>query len=156
MTLSPGLVKNYTLEQSSKSFPGMISMSGCLENCQKYIPKSQSSPIQGTLSVFFLKYGTNLFPYFYTFKDPVSWRTLGLWNVFLTIFQAPWHTCHSWNFAPMCSSSPIQWKMSWLVLKFHVARIWECNIREVPASQPKSTLSCWENLPPLMKNSYPP
>ena len=50
MTLSPGLEKNYTLEWSSNSFPGMTSMSGCLENCQKYIPKSQCSPIQETRS----------------------------------------------------------------------------------------------------------
>ena len=50
MTLSPGLEKNYTLERSSKSFPGMTSMSGCLENCQKYIPKSQCSTIQETRS----------------------------------------------------------------------------------------------------------
>ena len=50
MTLSPGLEKNYTLERSSKSFPGMTSMSGCLENCQKHIPKSQCSPIQETRS----------------------------------------------------------------------------------------------------------
>ena len=27
----------------------------------------------------------------------LDWRTLGLWNVFLTVFQAPWHTCHSWK-----------------------------------------------------------
>ena len=35
---------------------------------------------------------------------------------------------NSWNSAPMCSFSPIQGTMSWLVLKLHVARIWECNI----------------------------
>ena len=34
MTLSPGLEKNYTLQQSSNSFSGTTSMSGCLENCQ--------------------------------------------------------------------------------------------------------------------------
>ena len=45
MTLSPGLEKNYTLERSSKSFTGITSMSGCLENCQNNIPKSQCSPI---------------------------------------------------------------------------------------------------------------
>ena len=50
MTLSPGLEKNYTSERSSKCFPGMTSMSGYLENCQKYIPKSQCSPIQETMS----------------------------------------------------------------------------------------------------------
>ena len=33
---------------SSKSFPGTTSMSGCLENCQKYIPKSLFSPMQET------------------------------------------------------------------------------------------------------------
>ena len=27
----------------------------------------------------------------------LDWRTLGLWNVFLTVFQAPWHLCHSWK-----------------------------------------------------------
>ena len=30
---------------------------------------------------------------------------------------------NSWNSTPMCSSSPIQGTMSWLVLKCHVARI---------------------------------
>ena len=35
---------------------------------------------------------------------------------------------NSWNSAPMCSFSPIQGTMSWLVLEFHVARIWECNL----------------------------
>ena len=28
---------------------------------------------------------------------PLDWRTPGLWNVFLTVFQAPWHTCCSWK-----------------------------------------------------------
>ena len=32
------------------------------------------------------------------------------------------------NSAPMCSFSPIQGTMSWLVLKFHVTRIWELDI----------------------------
>ena len=50
MTLSPGLENNYTLERSSKSFPGFTRMSGFLENCLKYIPKSQCSPIQETMS----------------------------------------------------------------------------------------------------------
>ena len=40
MILSSVLEKNYTLERSSKSFPGMTSMSGFLENCQKHISKS--------------------------------------------------------------------------------------------------------------------
>ena len=39
-----------------------------------------------------------------------------------------WILENSWNSAPMCSSSPIQGTMSWLVLKFHIARIWESNI----------------------------
>ena len=50
MTLSPGMEKNYTLEWSFKSFPGISSMSGGLENCRKCIPKSQCSPIQETRS----------------------------------------------------------------------------------------------------------
>ena len=29
-------------------------------------------------------------------------------------------------------------------------------LREGPANQPKSTLSCWKNLPPLIQNSDPP
>ena len=33
-----------------------------------------------------------------------------------------------WNSAPMCSFSPIQGTMSWLVLKFHVTRLWEFDI----------------------------
>ena len=33
-----------------------------------------------------------------------------------------------WNSALMCSFSPIQGTMSWLVLKFHVTRIWELDI----------------------------
>ena len=40
MTLSSGLERNYTSEWSSKSFPVTTSMSGWLENFQKYIPKS--------------------------------------------------------------------------------------------------------------------
>ena len=35
---------------------------------------------------------------------------------------------NSWNSPPMCSSSPIQGTMSQFVLKFHVAKIWECNV----------------------------
>ena len=35
---------------------------------------------------------------------------------------------NSRNSASMCGSSPIQGTMWWLVLEFHVARIWECNI----------------------------
>ena len=27
----------------------------------------------------------------------LDWRTPGLWNGFLTIFQEPWHTCCSWK-----------------------------------------------------------
>ena len=33
-----------------------------------------------------------------------------------------------WNSAPMCSFSPIQGTVSWLVLKFHVTRIWELDV----------------------------
>ena len=40
-----------------------------------------------------------------------------------------WILENSRNSAPMSSFSPIQGTMSWLVLKFHVARIWECNIQ---------------------------
>ena len=50
LTLSPGLEKSYTLELSYKSFPGLTSISGGLENSQKFIPKSDSSPIRGTRS----------------------------------------------------------------------------------------------------------
>ena len=51
MILSPGLENNYILERSSKSFPGITCISGFLENCQKYIPKSQCSPIRETMSL---------------------------------------------------------------------------------------------------------
>ena len=67
MTLSPGLEKNYTLEWSSNSFPGTTCMSGCLENCQKSVPKSWGSPIKGTISNFLLNCGTDLSPCSYTF-----------------------------------------------------------------------------------------
>ena len=73
MTLSPGLEKNYALERSSNRFPGTTCMSGCLENCQKSVPKSWGSPIQGTIFDFLLNYGTDLSPWFYTFEDLVSW-----------------------------------------------------------------------------------
>ena len=66
----------------------------------------------------------------------LDWRTTGLWNVFLTVFQAPWHTCCSWKTLgtplqciAMCSFSPTQGTKSWLLLKFHLTRIWECDIR---------------------------
>ena len=39
--------KNYTLECSSDRLTGTTSLPWCLENCQKYIPKSCCSPIQG-------------------------------------------------------------------------------------------------------------
>ena len=99
MTLSPGLEKNYTSERSSNSFPGTTCMSGCLENCQKSIPKSWGSPIQGTISNFFVKLQDRFVPLFLHILGPflLDWRTSGLWNVFLTVFQAPWHTCHSWK-----------------------------------------------------------
>ena len=67
MTLSLGLEKNYTSERSSNSFPGTTCTSGCLENCQKSIPKSWCSPIQGTISDFLLNYRTDLSPCFYLF-----------------------------------------------------------------------------------------
>ena len=73
MTLSPELKKNYTSERSYNSFPGTTCMSGFLENCQKSIPKSWCSPIQGTVSNFLFNYGTDLSPCFYTFEDLVSW-----------------------------------------------------------------------------------
>ena len=57
-TLSPGLEKNYTLEPSSKSFPGMTSMSGCLENCQIY----SQVPIQETRSLNVQKLGDKSVP----------------------------------------------------------------------------------------------
>ena len=73
MTLSPGFEKNYTLERSYNSFPGPTCMSGCLENCQKSIPKSWCSLIQGTISDILLNYGTDLSPCFYTYWYLVSW-----------------------------------------------------------------------------------
>ena len=73
MTLSPGLKKNYTSEQSNNSFPGTTCMSGFLENCQKSISKSWFSLIQRTKSVVLFNYGTDLSPCFYTFQDLVSW-----------------------------------------------------------------------------------
>ena len=63
---------------------------------------------------------------------PLDWRTPGLWNGFLTVFQEPWHTCCSWKIVgtPLrCVVFPrIQGTMSWLVLKFHVTRIWELDV----------------------------
>ena len=99
MTLFPGLGKNYTLERSFNSFPGTTCMSGCLENCQKSVQKSWGSPIQGTISIFLVKLRDRCVPWFLHILGPclLDWRTLGLWNVFMTVFQAPWHTCHSWK-----------------------------------------------------------
>ena len=73
MTLSPGLEKNYTLEWSSNSFPGTTCLSGPLENCQKSIPKSWCSPIQGTISKFLLNNGTD-FPFVFTHFRTLSPR----------------------------------------------------------------------------------
>ena len=44
---------------------------------------------------------------------PLDWRTTGLWNVFLTVFQAPWHACCSWKTVgtPFQSVSVIQSKV---------------------------------------------
>ena len=77
MKLSPGLDKNYTWERRSNSFPGTTCMSGFLKNCQKFVPKSWGSPIQGTISDFLLNYGT-YFPLVFT-----HFRTLspGLGNI---------------------------------------------------------------------------
>ena len=133
MTLSPGFKKNYTSERSYNSFPGTTCMSGLLENCQKSIPKSWCSLIQGTISDFLFNYGTDLSPCFTHFRtlspglenigslECVSGSFAGTLIYLLSLEN-------SWNSAPMCSSSPIQGTMSWLVLEFHVARIWECNL----------------------------
>ena len=92
-------------------------MSGCLENCQKSMPKSWFSPIQGTISDFLLNYGTDLSPSFTQF----STLSPGLENIgtlkcisdsfpgtltYLSFLE------NSWNSAPMCSSSSIQGTMS--------------------------------------------
>ena len=48
-------------------------------------------------------------------------------------FQTSWlieKNC--WKFTLKCSCSPIQRTKSKLVLKCHVARIWECDLRAVP------------------------
>ena len=147
MTLSPRLEKKYTSERSSNSFPGTTCMSGCLENCQKSIPKSWCSPIQGTISDFLLNYGTD-FPLVFT-----HFRTLspGLENIgtleciyasfpgtlsYLSFLE------NSWNSTPLCSSSSILGTMSCLVLKFHVARIWECNLSIIKKKNCWSTVFC--------------
>ena len=48
---------------------------------------------------FLVKLRDRFVPWFLHILGPclLDWRTLGLWNVFLTVFQAPWHTCHSWK-----------------------------------------------------------
>ena len=48
---------------------------------------------------FLVKLRDRFVPLFLHILGPclLDWRRLGLWNVFLTVFQAPWHTCHSWK-----------------------------------------------------------
>ena len=89
VTLSPRLEKNYTLKRSSKSFPGITSISGCPENCQKYIQKSQCSPIQEVLKC--VKTRGRICPIILQEIGycPMDWKTPGLWNGFLTVFRHP-------------------------------------------------------------------
>ena len=48
---------------------------------------------------FLGKLRDRLFPLFFHILGHclLDWRRLGLWNVFLTVFQEPWHTCDSWK-----------------------------------------------------------
>ena len=121
------------MEPSFNSFPGRTSMSGCMENCQKYIAQSHCSPIQGTLFVFLFKYGTDLSPcilHFRTLSSGLEKIPTFKWIsesfpgtlIYLLILE------NCWNSPPMCSSSPIQETMSRLLLKFDEAWIWECHI----------------------------
>ena len=129
----PGIVENYTLERSSNSFPGLTSVLGCLENSQKLIPKSGSSPIQGTRLKNVKYKGENL-----SLTLTRKWiLSPGLENNGTLQCISDSFPCtltyllfleNCWNSAPMLSFSPIQGTMSRLLLKLHVARIWECHI----------------------------
>ena len=53
----------------------------------------------GDNTQFLVKLRDRFVPLFLHILGPclLDWRTLGLCNVFLTVFQVPWHTCHSWK-----------------------------------------------------------
>ena len=48
---------------------------------------------------FLVKLQDRFVPLFLHILGPclLDWRTLGLWNVFLRVVQAPWNTCYSWK-----------------------------------------------------------
>ena len=55
------------------------------------------------------------------------------------------------------------WFLNWILnpqkgayLYCLVSQLFSIHLWEGPASQPHSTISCWKNLPPLIKNSDPP
>ena len=133
LTLSPGLEKNHTLERSSNSFPGLTSILGCLENSQKFIPKSGSSPIQGTRSKNVKYKGTNLSRTL-TRKWILSPGLENNGTLQCISDSFPCTLTHllflenCWYSARMPSFPSIQGTMSRLLLKLHVARIWECHL----------------------------
>ena len=103
------------------------------KNVQKDILKSQCSPIQETRPKMCKNKGTNLSRNL-TRKQILSpglenSRTLErISDSFPGTLTYMLFLENCWNSAPMCSFSPIQGTMSWLVLKFHVTRIWELDI----------------------------
>ena len=108
--------------------PGKLS-----EICSKVLVFSNT----GDNIQFLVKLRDRLVPFVFTHFRTLS---LGLENIgnlecisdsFPGTLRYMWFLENSWNSAPMCSSSPIQGTMSWLVLKFHVAKIWESNINSL-------------------------
>ena len=51
LDIVPWIGQKLSMGAEFNSFPGTTSMSGCMENCQKYTAKSHCSPIYGTLFV---------------------------------------------------------------------------------------------------------
>ena len=111
--LSPRLEKNYTLERSSKSFPGITNMSGCLENFQKYIPKSVVLQSRGQYPFSCLSTGP-ICPLVFTHVRILSpgLENNGSLKVISNSFPGTLTYLlfleNCWNSTPMCSFSPIQ------------------------------------------------
>ena len=70
-----------------------------LEIYSKVLVFSNLGPLVGDNIWFLGKLRDGLVPLFLHILGHrlLDWRTLGPWNAFLTVFQAPWHTCDSWK-----------------------------------------------------------
>ena len=134
MTLSSGLEKNYTLERSPRVFQECPVCQGAWKTIINIFqsPNVLQSRRQGPKMC--KNRGTNL-SHNLTRNWILSPR-LENTRTFRWISDSFPGTLtymlfleNCWNSAPMCSFSPNQGTMSWLVLKFHVTRTWKLDIR---------------------------